>query len=82
MLKKQIKNYKWFDMGMRPLAYPVRVGNTIAIEAGRTHVGIAFGQSHLTRWDEAKQRYVKMNVYRVSERDPKTGKFQIKLYHA
>lgn len=81
-MKKQIKNYKWFEMGNRGLRFPVKCGSKTVIKAGTTHVGIAFGQSHLTRLDETTGQIVNMNVYRVKERDYKTGKFVIKLYHA
>lgn len=57
------KSYKFYNMGKRGLEYPVMCGKGVAIPAGTTGVRIAFGQSHLQRWDEDKQKYVPMNVY-------------------
>lgn len=57
------KSYKFYNMDKRALGYPVMCGKGVAIPAGATGVRIAFGQSHLQRWDEGKQKYVPMNVY-------------------
>lgn len=57
------KSYKFYNMGKRGLEYPVMCGKGVAIPAGTTGVRIAFGQSHLQRWDEDKQKFVPMNVY-------------------
>lgn len=56
-------SYRFYNMGSRALAYPVMCGRGVAIPAGTTGVRIAFGQSHLTRWDDEKQKRVPMNVY-------------------
>lgn len=56
-------SYHFYNMGRRPLAYPVMCGRGVAIPAGTTGVRIAFGQSHLSRWDDEKQKHVPMNVY-------------------
>ena len=39
---------KFYNMGERPLEYPVRCGSKIVIPAGATHVKIAFGASPFT----------------------------------
>lgn len=57
------RSYRFYNMGERGLQYPVNCGTTVVIPAGATGVRIAFGQSHLRRWDEDKQRYMPMNVY-------------------
>ena len=56
-------SYKFYNMGERGLEYPVMCGKNVAIPAGTTGVRIAFGQSHLRRWNEKKQQFVPMNVY-------------------
>ena len=73
-MKGQIKmpNYKWFKMWNRPLTFPVKCGDTVVIPEGAKRVDIAFGQSHLKRYDEEKNKWVKMNVYR----------WKGKIYHA
>lgn len=55
-------DYKFYDMGSRPLAWPVKCGNKVVIPAGTTGVKIAFAQSRLTRVDD-NGRVVRMNVY-------------------
>lgn len=60
---KSSSSYRFYNMGSKPLAYPVMCGRGVAIPAGTTGVKIAFGQSSLRRWDEDKQKYVPMNVY-------------------
>lgn len=62
-MKSGSKSYRFYNMGERSLEYPVMCGKGVAIPAGTKHVKIAFGQSHLQRWDEDKQKYVLMNVY-------------------
>ena len=54
---------KFINMKNRPLAFDVYCGSKIVIPAGALNVKIAFRQSHLQRWDEAKQMFVPMNVY-------------------
>lgn len=61
--KSNGRSYHFINMHSRPLAYPVMCGRGVAIPAGTTGVRIAFGQSHLRRWDEARQKFVPMNVY-------------------
>lgn len=61
--KSNGRSYRFYNMHSRPLAYPVMCGRGVAIPAGTTGVRIAFGQSHLRRWDEARQKFVPMNVY-------------------
>lgn len=61
--KSSSKSYKFYNMGERGLKYPVMCGKNVAIPAGTKHVKIAFGQSHLQRWNEDKQKYVPMHVY-------------------
>lgn len=60
---KSSKSYRFYNMGNKPLAYPVMCGKSVAIPAGTKNVRIAFCQSHLRRWDEDKQKFVPMNVY-------------------
>ena len=62
-MKSGSKSYKFYNMGARGLEYPVMCGKHVAIPSGTKHVRIAFGQSHLQRSDEGKQKYVPMNVY-------------------
>lgn len=69
--------YHFYNMGSRPLVYDVKCGTRIAIPAGTKNVKIAFGQSHLRRWDEDKQKFVPMNVYLWKK--PGVG---MKLVHA
>lgn len=57
------RSYHFYNMGDKPLAYDVMCGTGVAIPAGTKNVKIAFGQSHLRRWDEKSQKYVPMNVY-------------------
>lgn len=54
---------KFYNMGNKPLAYDVKCGKKVVIPIGATNVKIAFRQSHLNRWDDKLQRFVKMNVY-------------------
>lgn len=54
--------YKFYDMGAKPLAFPVKCGSKTVIPAGTTGVKIAFGQSRLSRIDDYGRK-VKMNVY-------------------
>lgn len=61
--KSGSSSYRFYNMGKRGLEYPVMCGKGVAIPAGTTGVRIAFGQSHLQRWDENKQKFVPMNVY-------------------
>ena len=61
--KSTNQSYHFINMRSRPLAYPVMCGKGVAIPAGTVGVRIAFGQSHLRRWDEEKQQFVPMNVY-------------------
>ena len=61
--KQSSKSYHFYNMGAKPLAYPVMCGKGVAIPAGTTRVKIAFGQSHLKRWNENTQKWVPMNVY-------------------
>lgn len=60
---KSGSSYKFYNMGSKGLKYDVMCGRGVAIPAGTKNVKIAFGQSHLRRWDEAKQKFVPMNVY-------------------
>lgn len=62
-MKSGSKSYRFYNMGERGLEYPVMCGKGVAIPAGTKHVRIAFGQSHLQRWDEDKQKFVSLNVY-------------------
>ena len=54
---------KFYNMGSKPLEYPVYCNTKVVIPAGATNVKIAFRQSHLTRWDDVLKQRVKMNVY-------------------
>lgn len=54
---------KFYNMGKKPLEYPVRCKSKTVIPAGAKNVKIAFRQSHLTRWDEKTKKMVPMNVY-------------------
>lgn len=54
---------KFYNMGKKPLNYPVYNGKSIAIPEGATHVKIAFRQSHLRRFDETQNKWIPMNVY-------------------
>ena len=77
----RIGNYRWYFMGQRGLKYDVRgVNGKVLIPAGTKYVGIAFGQSHLTRVDE-NGNTVKLNVYRTRVRTA-DGRWTVKLYHA
>lgn len=54
---------KFYNMGIKPLVYDVKCNSKIVIPAGATGVKIAFRQSHLKRWDDVLNKFVKMNVY-------------------
>lgn len=56
-------SYHFYNMGNRPLAYPVRSGNKTVIEAGSKYVKIAFGQSSLMYKDPITGKSKHMNVY-------------------
>jgi len=66
------KSLHFYNMGNRPLAYPVKCNTKIVIPEGTTGVKIAFGQSHLTYKDPETGRTKKMNVYLYNGR----------IYHA
>ena len=55
-----------------PTQFDVKCGSKVVIPAGTTGVKIAFGQSHLKRYDENLEKYVPMNVYIYKDR----------IYHA
>ena len=67
MTKKieMINGKRFYNMGNRGLEHDVCCGKnkTIVIPAGTKRVKIAFRQSHLTRWDDEAQAWVRMNVY-------------------
>lgn len=65
-------SYRFYNMGERPLAFPVRCNNVTVIPAGTPHVRIAFGQSSLKYKDPETGRVRNMNVYL----------YKGKLYHA
>lgn len=65
-------SYRFYNMGDRPLAFPVRCNNATVIPAGTPHVRIAFGQSGLKYKDPETGRVRNMNVYL----------YKGKLYHA
>jgi len=60
--KKPTSGYKWVKMNA-PLAFPVKCGRSVVLEAGTENVWIAFRQSGLTRVDEATGATVRLNVY-------------------
>ena len=64
-------NYRFVDMGYRPLKHDVKCKNKVVIPAGTKFVKIAFRQSHLTRFDE-NDELVPLNVYL----------YKGKIYHA
>lgn len=65
-------SYHFYNMGSRPLEFPVCVNKSVVIPAGTTGVKIAFGQSSLTYNDPATGKVKNMNVYL----------YRGKLYHA
>ena len=66
------KSLRFYNMGMKPLAYPVKCGRATVIPEGATGVKIAFGQSHLTYKDPDTGKIKHMNVYLYNGR----------IYHA
>ena len=54
---------KFYNMGDRPLEYPVRCGSKIVIPAGAKHVKIAFGASPFTYIHPATSKVTHLNVY-------------------
>ena len=68
----KVKQYHWYNMGNRGLAFEIKCGSTVVIPKGAKWVKIAFKQSHLVRYDERMERWVPMNVYL----------YKGKMYHA
>ena len=54
---------KFYNMGERPLDYPVRCNTKIVIPAGATHVKIAFGASPFTYRCPETGKLKHLNVY-------------------
>ena len=54
---------KFYNMGERPLNYPVRCGSKIVIPAGATHVKIAYGASPFTYRHPETGKFKHLNVY-------------------
>ena len=47
----------------KPLKFDVKCGSKVVIPAGTENVKIAYRASHLTRYDEASEKFVRLNVY-------------------
>ena len=54
---------KFYNMGNRPLEYPVLINSKVLIPAGATHVKIAFRQSPFTYLNERTGKREHLNVY-------------------
>lgn len=64
--------YKFYDMGDKPLKFDVKCKSKVVIPAGTVGVKIAYKQSHITYVNDFGQK-VRMNIYMTPDG---------KIYHA
>lgn len=64
--------YRWTEMGSKPLKFDVKCNSKVVIPAGTVGVKIAFQQSHMTYVDSFGRK-TRMNVYMAPDG---------KMYHA